>query len=336
MAYRNLLGIECANRAEVFKRFRDFVCRRNGSYDYSTTGIGWTLHDSYYATDENNVATNDWFVIYSAGENGHDDIYYKVTLSSTTGIKITGYLYWDASTNSGTQGYAVWENWSIPDAYVPVLWVYGDLDQVFSVTRENTSSSTYTATLFGVAVNPMYSRDVATCSGALTAGTDVSINVGTVPSSWKVGQKIFIRDTVNVARITITAKTASTITATLATDYLAGAKLTAELNYFAPSSTTFTSSPYSLITHAGTKAADMGSWQNSVGIPGFSPETLNADLLIVPYYSYVTSVGYHGELKHVFKSSSAHSALTLYQDVADGTSYRAFTIGSNYVAVKEV
>ena len=67
MAYANLIKQPCNNVAEIFKHCRDFVCRRNGSYDYSTSGIGWSLVDSSYATDEHNPASGDWFVVYSAG-----------------------------------------------------------------------------------------------------------------------------------------------------------------------------------------------------------------------------------------------------------------------------
>ncbi len=95
MAYKNLLNIDCADKKEFFCRMRDFICKRNGTYDYSSTGIGWTLHDSSYAVDEDNPAANDWYVICSPGEGGKDDMYFKIAWngSQTNNITISGFLY---------------------------------------------------------------------------------------------------------------------------------------------------------------------------------------------------------------------------------------------------
>ena len=50
MAYVNLVNRTISGIPEYFQIFRDFVCKLDGgTYDYSTTGIGWTLVDEYHA-----------------------------------------------------------------------------------------------------------------------------------------------------------------------------------------------------------------------------------------------------------------------------------------------
>jgi len=337
MSYANLVALSCANRAEVFKRFRDFVCKRNGSYDYSTDGIGWTLHDAVYATDEDTIATNDYFVIYSAGESGTEDLYFKCTYKANY-ILIQGYLYWNNSTHAGVTAYNASDNWNIPDAAVPVLWVYGDLDQVLGISRETSVSTNFYPVVFGVAVETMYDRETVTCAGALSSGADQVIDVGTVPSHWWVGQKIFIRDTANIAVITISAKTASTITATLATNYLAGAKLAADVVYFCPSANNMASTLYRLIDHAGVKSGLGPAWVANTGLASSGyPEVLNSEHILTEFYSASAAQGYLGQLKNVFlRHTSGITALDVHQ-LRSGLNGRAFTLyNSMPVWVKEV
>ena len=135
MSYVNLVAQACVTPEECFQRMRDFICRRNGTYDYSTTGIGWTLHDSSYATDEDNLTDGDFIVIYSAGESGDDDMYIKLDYEvTTTWAKVTGYLYWNNSTHAGvlpfnTAPYGIFTRGSDH-----VLYIYGDLSS-FSVIQ---------------------------------------------------------------------------------------------------------------------------------------------------------------------------------------------------------
>lgn len=336
MAYRNLISQACANRAEVFKRFRDFVCRRNGSYDYSTTGIGWTLHDSNYAVDQNNIRTNDWFVIYSPGESGGDDLYFRCTYL-TNYIKIEGFLNWNASTNAGVQQYNTASNWSIADADVPILWIYGDLDSIFGISRQKSGSSNYYPVAFGKATNTKYSQATVTCSGALSAGSGVTINVGTVPASWQAGDKVFIRDQDRIDLITISSKTASAIVADLANSYAAGAKLCADLGYHCALGTYLAYGCIVLIDHAGNKSQNMNGWSNDGTIHSTNyPDPLNSEHFVVPIYLSSATNGYIGELKNVWqRHTSGLTAGNAYAD-RDGNQYRAFAlVGGNYV-VKEV
>ena len=134
MAYANLVSQFCINNSEVFKRVRDFLCKRNGSYDYSSTGIGWTLHDAVYAKDEDAVVFGDYFVAYSPGESGDEDLYVKITYASGF-INCHVYLYWNASTHTGVTAAGTANNWTNTNSANAVLWVYGDLDSVILIGK---------------------------------------------------------------------------------------------------------------------------------------------------------------------------------------------------------
>lgn len=340
MPYRNLVGQACANRAEVFKRLRDFVCRRNGSYDYSATGIGWTLHDSNYAVDENTISTNDWFVIFSPGESGSDDLYFRCTYIANY-IKIEGFLYWNAATNTGVQAYNSGNNFNILDADVPVLWIYGDLDSVICISRQTSVSSVFYPVVFGRTINTLYDQSVATSAGALTAGANVVIDVGTVPAAWSIGMRLFVRDQarVDLTVAAITAKTESTVTITLANSYAAGAKLSADLGYFVSGSNQFGSTTYFLIDHAGSKNSNVSGPTNTSNIPDYGyPEILNTEHLVVPLMFQSAGAGCLGEVRNIYlrSASGGLTALNAYPDL-DGINYRVFTIYSNKsVVIKEV
>lgn len=337
MAYVNLIAVSCTNRADVFKRFRDFVCKRAGSYDYSLTGIGWTLHDAVYAVDESNLTDGDYIVVYSPGESGDDDMYFKVLYSSGY-IIITGYLYWDAASHTGVHEYNSTQNWTIADGQTPYLYIYGDLDQVLGISRETGSSANYNPVFFGRAQRMAYDSEVAVCAASLTSGSNRVIDVGTVPSHWLVGQNIYIRDTANIDIITISAKTASTITATLSRDYLAGAKLASDVGYFV-SSLYYFYSVATIINHAGTKNYNVVLNNASSVITDGSPEVLNSDRIAIPWYISDATGGYLGQLKNIYKVNSGISNLSILADGA-GKNYRAFTfsngISPSYHIVMEV
>jgi len=339
MAYANLLGVETANRAEVFKRFRDFVCRRNGSYDYSTTGIGWTLHDAVYAVDQDQISINDYFVIKSIGESGNEDLYFKV-INIANYISIIGYLYWNNTTHTGVQAYGSGSNWNVGDTAVPVIWVYGDLDAVFLLSRPSNVSVNFVPSSFGILSNPLYDKTVAVSSGALTAGTDVVIDVGTVPSTWRIGDKLFLRDNVRVDRTDagITAKTSSTVTITLSYSYNAGVKISQELAYFCNGGAQLNATYNVLCSHAGTKGVSYSGITWNSGILGYGyPEVLNAEHLLVPFMLVNLAIGYAGELPHIYaRHTSGLTPLDLHQ-LVDGTNVRVFNIyNGNYAVIKEV
>jgi len=230
MAYRNLISQSCASNTEVFRRFRDFLCKRNnaGYWDYSTSGIGWTLHDAVYAVDENTISNNDYFVAYSRGEDNNQDIYMKCTFIGT-GINIAGFLYWNATTHIGTTTYYFAGNWPQVAATAATLWVYGDLDSVVPIAHYNTT--TY-GSFFGHMPESQFATTVATSSLAVSAGSNVVVALSAVPSGWVVGRKVFIRDNANIERITITNINGVNVTfSSIVASYSAGCKFQGEVSY---------------------------------------------------------------------------------------------------------
>jgi len=326
MSYANLVAQTCSTKVEWFCRFRDFLCKRNGTYDYSTTGIGWTLFDSSYAVDESNPAVNDWFVAFSPGEDGGQDIYVKFTYA-TGGIDVSGYLYWNASTNTGVQAYMTGQLTLAAAETLYRLWVYGDLDSVLVIQFNN---SYYYSAVFGQA-DYLYDKTPVTCSLAISSGSQ-TITLSSVPSTWAVGQKIFVRDTANVDQITITAISGNTITATFARAYAAGAKLQESIAYIALAGTSW--SPVALISHAGSKSATYNAYSN--GATGASaPDSLDSKYHLFPLALGMTGAQ-PGFVKNMYVVGSA--GLTATDTLTTGSAtYRYFPLHSNrHTAVKEV
>ena len=254
MAYVNLVSQSAADKAEAFCRIRDFICKRNGTYDYSTTGIDWTLWDAVYAVDEDNPQLGDYFVIFSAGESGDEDLYFKFEWVSGY-FKIRGYQSWDPSTHAGANVYNTSNNMTFAETLTSsYISIYGNLDFVVSI--QDDSGTYWHGVCFGKIEKPSedFDETVATCSSTLTAGSDVSIALDSVPSSWKVGSEVIIRTihtdnmaTVEVEYITIKTIVGNTITADLTNNYTANSKLTDFLCYVCSGSTQTIVSLYSFI-----------------------------------------------------------------------------------------
>jgi len=233
VSYRNLINVASASIAESFKRIRDFICRRNGSYDYSATGIGWTLWDSSYAVDENAPATGDWFVIKSIGENGKQDLYYRFILNAST-ITVYGYLYWNAATNAGIKEFGSPNAINISSG-ATTLWIYGDLDHV-CIGYVNTSNYLF---MMGAPHQGegFYDNAIAVSSASVSTGSNVVVTVDAVPDTWYVGQKLYHWDTAGLNVVTIAALGAGTVTlATVSAAKLAGNKLSGDIGYFCSNS----------------------------------------------------------------------------------------------------
>ena len=338
MARKNLVNQACANRAEVFKRFRDFVCARNGSYDYSAGGIGWTLHDSSYAVDQNTISTNDWFVIKSTGENGKEDLYFRCTYIANY-IKIEGFLYWNNSTHAGVGQYNTTSNWYIIDAAVPVLWIYGNLNSIFAIARESSASSSFYPATFGKLANTLYDDTPVTCTTSLTAGSARTIEFGVaVPSTWKVGQKLYLRSNTSVEMITVISISSTSITANLAGSHASGAKVSADLGYYVLGSNNLLGNyPVVLMNRAGTTPSNTYPFLTGPLVSYGYPETLNGDHLLSPVMLAYTGGQWYGEIDGVYgRYSTGMTALEVYQS-RDGNNYRAFTVNSGgYIAILEV
>jgi len=340
MAYANLILQPTVDAPECFKRLRDFVCKRNGSYDYSTTGIGWTLHDSYYAIDEDTISNGDWVVLYSPGETTDDDIYVQLLYSTAaTWLQVRAWLYWNNSTHAGVVGAGNSPGLTGSSANVEMLWVYGDMDEFSVITRGVTY---YYGAYIGKTVELFYDDTVAVSSAAVSSGSDITITLDAVPSSWSVGQNIWIMDVAGAEKIAIKTISGNDITADIGTDRASGCKLRADFTNTQPTSNYFGQYMYSVISHdgstGGTNAYGTGVGLFSSVYASVNPDTMNDDLSCGPWVFHDTSPdGYYGRLKNVYHSNTTGKTSEQVFDGRDGEQYRYFNLYSNrYFLFKEV
>lgn len=342
MAYVNLISQNCIGfTEEAFQRMRDFICKRNGTYDYSATGIGWILHDSYYTTDEDNCAIGDWFVIKSVGDSGDEDLYFKFKWHEADHINIQGMLYWDAATDTGYKKYPAADTTDIlmcDDDLAFSIWIYGDLNQIIIITKPTTL---YYGAIIGCARDLPYDTTVATCSGVLNSGNDISITVDIdLPSEWAVDRYLFIRDTAEIDKIKIkTLNTGTkTITADLAHSFLAGNKLCADLSFVVPYDNRLGQYLYTLIDHSEAEAS-LAQVLTSPVCTYCNPDEMNDEPIGESITLSYTSRGYMGKLRNIYKIASnipGVSSEDVYIDFS-GINWRVFNIYSNFwVMFKEV
>jgi len=349
MAYKNLVRQLCANKKEAFCRIRDFLCKRNGTYDYSSEGIGWILWDSSYAVDEDNPAVNDWFVIYSPGESGKDDIFIRF-LWNNNSIGINAYLSWDPSTHAGSTTYICngSTNFTFSETESnPYIWVYGDLDNVLLI--QDYSVSFYYGCSFG-AFDPAdtdQDRETATCSSALTAGSDVSITVDAVPSNWEVGSDLFIRtthtdniSTVKMEVVTIKTISGNTITVDLVNSYTANCKLCSFLFYSVNYGNTFLATYVIMMNNLGATGANGTTVTNVLPITYFSPSSFEDRYLITEAVIHSGNAGSPvAKTPQMYIYNSFVGSLSMEDVMEDvgGGFWRIFLIySSKLIAVKEV
>lgn len=332
MAGASLVSQACTDNKEAFKRLRDFLCKRNGSYDYSATGIGWTLHDAVYATDQHTVAYNDYFVAYSPGENGDQDLYVKVTLASGY-INLHIYLYWNAATQTGVTAASTANNWTHTNATACTLWVFGNLDHFWGVAKYG---STYYLSGAGHCPDSRWATAVATSSGSITAGSSVAVTVDAVPAEWSVGRKLHLRDNANCEQVTISAIEGSVVTlATVAASYASGAKLLGE---FSAWNIGFTSGVGGgagfVLSHTGAKSA-AHSRDSITGTPGAYNDTFAGGSYPMAEIFCSATNSFIGPLPGVWLVHS--SGLTNEGTLSDGVAnYRYFqTNGSHQTLLRE-
>lgn len=344
MSYANIVNISCADKVEFFCRLRDFICKRNGTYDYSATGIGWTHWDSSYAVDEDNPASGDYFVIFSPGESGDDDLYIKITWT-TGALKCQFYQSWDPSTHAGSTAINTADNLTLADTGSLILYVYGNLDFCFIVNYLTTDGR---VCYFGKG-DPFYddqTGEICTCSSSLTAGSDVSITVDAVPENWAVGSEFFIRtthtnntSTVKIEKATIKTLVGNTITADLINSYTAGSKLTDSYPICVQSSTAGFASFVAFITHYGNflnEALTLGSLTSfdSYIDPDYYEDRIA--LMDTPASSTNAPWGMISYLRRTPTQNAEFTTLDVLQE-KDGTQWRCFkAYSSKYVAIKEV
>lgn len=332
MAYANLVSQACTNNAEVFKRVRDFLCKRNGSYDYSTTGIGWTLHDAVYAADQDNVAFGDYFVAYSPGEDGDQDLYVKVTYTSGY-VNIHIYLYWNNSTHAGVTAASTANNWTNTNSTASTLWVYGDLDSVVFIAKYGT---TYYTVISGHCPDSLFATGVATSAASVSSGSGVVVAVDAVPSGWVSGRKIYIRDNANIEIVTISSIDGTNVTiSSISASYLAGCKLQGEVSYISTGTAAFLSTHHAVIGHTGAKsmshvldAASAVSTTTNDSLAGGSPLTR-------PFIAATGSL--IGPLKNVYMVTTTGRSPEATETVNNLGTFRHFVAyNGKGILVKEV
>ena len=322
MAYKNLVAEAIASRAEVFKRIRDWLCKRNGSYDYSVTGLGWTLHDSSYATNENSPASGDYFVIKSTGESGKEDLYFKLTYSATSAyIQVQMFQYWNNSTHVGVNGQTAVNNLYVVESGSGTLYIYANLDKIFIFTLIGASNY---GGLWGLLDDSLYDRTVAISSASVSAGSNVVVTVDSVPSSWTVGGKVVVRDNANIERITISAISGSNVTfSAIAASYAAGCKFSKDYPVMSQNGLTINGAFITLLGHNGTKLASTTlTAPTSPGTAG-DPDPAENEYLAAPFGMGDTTTGYYGHFSDVLSIvTTGYSHLSVYT-TPDAVNYRA-------------
>jgi hypothetical protein len=330
MAYANLIAVSCNNPIETFVRFRDFMCKRNGTYDYSTTGIGWTLHDAVYAVNENTISINDYFVMYSPGEDGQRDLYFKVLYKSGY-IDIIGYLYWNNTTHAGVQSYGTINNWQNTLSTNNVMWVYGDLDNFIGIAKYATN---YNAGFGGWMPDSPISQAVTVAPDAITAGSSVAVTFTAVPGEWAVGTKLFVRDTANIERVVIAEIAGDIVTFTaFVASYAAGSKFALENTNYVVNSANAAGSIALQIDHAGTKNSAVNPDNSMVTGPA-SGDSLSGKYTAKRIF-YSTTATWIGPIKNQLSTISSFTSESTHTGGA--TNYRFFFLYSGRnVLIEEV
>lgn len=346
MAYVNIVQISCTDKTEAFCRMRDFICKRNGTYDYSVTGLGWTLWDSSYAVDEDNPAINDWFVIKSAGESTDEDLYFQIKWTNGY-LVIFGFQAWNPTAHTGGNQYnTVTYTHTITEALIPLLWVYGDLDAIFICTKA-AADTEVRFSLFGKSLKPWDYLDdqVANCSSTLTAGNDVSITVDSVPAGWAVDREVYIRTihtdataTVKIEKITIKTLVGNVITADLTNSYTADSKLSDHVGYFCNSSASAIGTTKILIDPNGTVSSIATSVSYDAAVTGaYNDPGSYEDRWGMAEAGLSSSTGYFGKIKNIYRIAIGTLSLFDVLDELDGTQWRYIKVYSNlHYVFKEV
>lgn len=321
MSYASLINVSSGSNKESFQRIRDFLGKRNGTYDYSTSGIGWTLHDSSYATDEDTLTANDYVVFTSPGENGRQALYVQFVFQATY-IKMQGWLYWNNSTHAGVQQIGASSNTIYTPAGACTLWVLGDLDAFYVA---NTNGGTNYLVGCGC-IKPgdgFYDNTIAIAPSAVSTGTSVVVPVDVVPAAWAAGKKLYHWDSGGVSIVVIEAVGASSVTlASVGTGKLAGSRLAADLGVFCSFSNNF-ASPYVVAnrTTGATSAASITSYEAQDMI-AVSIEELNGTRVTRrPSLFYGASMVF-GLMPHIWQTNDASVAQGAAYTDQSGVVYR--------------
>lgn len=333
----------------MFPHVRDFLCARNATHDYSTTGIGWTIIDSYYAVDEDNITVGDWYVIYSSGEDGNQNLYCWIKFAGTSIWYCTGYNYWDSVTHTGT-GYYGHNTYGMSTNSTNYFFIaFGDLNMfAFGVNIANLGVFNY-AYGMGKGESPWNISGEHQVSGALTAGSDVSIDMGD-SSHWlfDVDRYAFIRDEYNVVErfLIKTNNGVDTITADLVNSYAAGAYVQSSIDYISDrySTTWFTTTNArtGLMINGAGAAPGYAAWGAMFGVP--TPDNdpaLFANAYTASRWIYYDTTNGTGTIMYFplwMKRLSAKPTALAWEDTlidTDGVTWQLVQVGGVVLFLKE-
>lgn len=335
MSYKNIVNHGAANKKESFQRIRDFLCSRNGTYDYTGLGPGWTLHDSSYAVDEDTISANDWIVLYSDGEDTKADLYVLIKYISTANyITVNGYLSWDNSAHTGIHRMSTSvSTWYIHETS-PNIWVYADKDFISIVSNNGTTDNIWYTGWYGRLLDTYYDSTVAISSAAASSGGGVPITVDAVPDSWEVGRWVTVRDDDNIKRTAITDITGSVVSMNLADDMAAGFKL-AEVYEVVQTITGTIITPAILYGHAGGYAQGCvaGNYFSVMASNG-DPEPWLNEVFAFPFYITDTISGNIGSPPFWMCGAGVTNFDVL--TTAEGVNYRKFYCSGYNILFKEV
>lgn len=168
-----------------------------------------------------------YFVVYSTGESGKEDIYLQFLSSSTDRLTVKVMFGWNNTTHTAIKIADDSNNsyMNVKDSTSFLYWIYADLDRLVVATRVGT---TYYLHYSGV-IKRFWSDKIAISQGAVASGSNVQISVDDA-SIFTPGLNYLIKDNANIQRALIsavnTASTPNTVTiASLTTGFASGAKI---------------------------------------------------------------------------------------------------------------
>jgi hypothetical protein len=209
MAFKTLIGFSTASNAISFMVMRDWMCSLNTAQgNFTTSGAGWTVVDSFYAINSTTISVDDFVVMTSSGTNGAMPMFIRITLTAD-GPEIRVAASWNVSTNVGSfvETFISTSDWGTPTS----LYLYGSLN--FVVIVASSASQAFIKYVGGIET-PRIPVTAAVSTNSVTAGASKTINVVSVPVNLTVGKSLTIvsPDAVYAESAVITAATSTSVT----------------------------------------------------------------------------------------------------------------------------
>lgn len=339
--YKNLISVTCASAVEVYRHVLDFITARNGIADYSTSGLGWILHDSRFSVNRDSPTVDDWAVITSPGENGRQALYYRLLYSTLANsiIRTRAGLSWNATSNAWVSGFPTADQSSGPTSGTAfAVWIYGDLDHINIIIG---NGSINYGRAFGLLDGTPHSAEVALTTAAVSAGSNVVIPLDVVPPAWTLGDTLYVRSAASIEQVTLAALGAGQITvAALGNTYGAGSAVAGDYAPFVSYSSNFVDTGRTQIGRTGitTDAGQtvMGDAHSTI-LGAADPDGLGGNVWVADRVKvYNGNYGYYGHHRHLYEASTTGLASgSIYLDAA-GNQYRALLIDSRMYLLLEV